>query len=177
MCFTTVLLVVAVSLSFGQGIREYTLAAPSRQDEGEGRALDYSPLHSGMIQEGGNPLRFLNMNMSHSVSYTYSNQGGVSRNYATYTNTMCFQPYSCLDARVDIGVSLLRTPTTFSSLSTPSSKTVFLRNLEVNYRPTDSFLIQFQISQEPYRHGYFGYFPFDGPARETMPHAGDAGER
>ena len=159
-CVFTILSIVA-SISFAQGIGGFDLLGSGESREAGSHFGGYGLLPGGM---GGSPsglMNSLNMQMHHSMSYTYSNVGGQSVNAAMYTNTMLFKPYSSLSARVDVGFSLLGSRSSVGSYYSTSPGNVYLQNLEICYRPTDSFQIQFTMGRAP----AYAAYPFFGYSR------------
>ncbi len=99
------------------------------------------------------PARF---SMRHSYSFSYMLMSGRNMGVGMYTNSMFYKVSDPLDVRVD--VSFIHSP--FNSLGRQlqdNLNKIFINRAEVNYRPFDNMLIQFQYRQLPYS-VYGGYY-------------------
>ena len=145
----SVLLVLAVSLTFGQF---------------KPKSTEQPKVADSFIQPPSATAWFSffdanNFQMHHSYSASFSTGGGMSLALQRYTNTMTYQFSKQFDARVDL--SLQNSP--YSSLDyrlqNQFSK-AFVSRAELNYRPTDDMVIRLQYRQVPYSlygYGYGGY--------------------
>ena len=101
--------------------------------------------------------------MGHSYEMSVGSYGGQSSSMGMYTNSLMWQFGPQLDARVDIGVAhQFFGPQQLGADSQAAQ--VFLRNAEINYRPSENTQIHFSFRQSPYGnymhpHGY-GYSPY-----------------
>jgi hypothetical protein len=109
--------------------------------------------NSGVLFGFVNPENFT---MSHSVSMGYSSVGREGLGLSMYTNSLHYQISEPLSVRAD--VSLVMTP--FGSLSSRLGSSfggIFLRNAEIDYRPSKDFSVRFQFTQDPYRNALSPY--------------------
>jgi len=108
--------------------------------------------------------------MSHSFDLSAGSFGGGTSSLAMYTNSLQWQFSSKLAARADIALAF--SPLGNSNLngfSRGNSGRVFLRNLEVAYRPSKNTELHLSIRQNPYGsylnpYGYYnpyGYSSFN----------------
>ena len=96
-----------------------------------------------------------NFHMSHSFSLSYATGGGQALSLGTYTNSMMYQFAGNLNARADVSFSF--SPySTYSTFRKNDLSSVYLSRAEVNYKPWQNFLVQFQYRQIPY--GYYSSF-------------------
>ena len=102
-----------------------------------------------------------NFHMRHSFSFSYLTAGGKGLSLGTYTNSMLYQFADNLNARAD--VSLSYSPyNSFSSLGKKDDlSSLYLSRAQVNYKPWDNVLMQFQYRSAPY--GSYYYSPFSNP--------------
>jgi hypothetical protein len=106
------------------------------------------------------PERF---HMTHSIEFSYQTIGGQGISLGTYTNSMTYQFADNLNARADVSLSY----SPFNSFSSfgPNKKndlsSLYLSRAEVNYRPWNNVILQFQYRQLPY--GSYYYSPFYSP--------------
>ncbi len=108
--------------------------------------------------------------MSHSVDFSAGSFGGGSTSLAMYTNSMQWQFSSKLAARADIALAFSPLGNSrFNGLSRGNQGRVFLRNLEVAYRPSKNTELHLSVRQSPYGsylnpYGYsnYGYGMFGG---------------
>lgn len=104
--------------------------------------------------------------MGHSYEMSFGSFGGGSESLGMYTNTMLFQFSRQLDARVDVSVAHSFTGNQFGNEGQGGQ--VFIRNAQVNYRPTENMQFHISFRQSPfgmYGHPYghrggYGYAPF-----------------
>jgi hypothetical protein len=103
-----------------------------------------------------NPAKF---HMRHSFDFSYMTFGGQGVSVGTYTNSMMYEFADNLNARADLSLSY----SPYNSFSTFNKKndlsSIYLSRAEVNYKPWDNVLMQFQYRTVPY--GY--YSPFYNP--------------
>jgi hypothetical protein len=99
------------------------------------------------------PAKF---HMRHSFDFSYMTFGGQGVSMGTYTNSMMYQFADNLNARADVSLSY----SPYNSLSTFNKKndlsSVYLSRAEVNYKPWDNVLMQFQYRMVP--NGYYSSF-------------------
>ena len=102
-----------------------------------------------------------NFHMRHSFSFSYQTVGGKGLSLGTYTNSMLYQFADNLSARADVSLSY----SPYNSFSTVSRKddlsSIYLSRAQVNYKPWDNMLVQFQYRSTPYSPYY--YSPFYNP--------------
>jgi hypothetical protein len=102
-------------------------------------------------EDSSNFLGFFNpqnFTMRQSFSFSTMLLGGKSIGVAMYTNSMFYKVSDPLNVRLD--VSLMRSP--FNSLGKDFQSDVnklFINRAEVNYKPFDNMIIQFQYRQVP----------------------------
>jgi hypothetical protein len=115
------------------------------------------PDDSGNFLGFFNPQNFM---MRQSFSFSTMLLGGKSIGLAMYTNSMFYKVSDPLNVRLD--VSLMRSP--FNSLGKDFQSDVnklFISRAEVNYKPFDNMIIQFQYRQIPLSaYGNYYYSPF-----------------
>lgn len=105
--------------------------------------------------------------MGHSYEMSVGGFGGSSSTLGMYTNTMAWQFSQKLDARLDVSVAHSFSGNQFGDEG-PGGQ-VFIRNAELNYRPTESMQFHISFRQSPfglyghpygYRGGYVPGMPF-----------------
>jgi hypothetical protein len=98
--------------------------------------------------------------MRHSVSFSVMSFPGQSMTLGTYTNTMRYQFATNLDARADISMSYSpgNSFSGFNGKTNNDFSGVYLSNAQINYRPWDNTVVQFQYRRIPYG----TYSPFSG---------------
>lgn len=105
--------------------------------------------------------------MGHSYEMSFGSFGGGNQSLGMYTNTMNWQFSQKLDARLDVSVAHSFSGNQFGN-DGPGGQ-VFIRNAQVNYRPTESMQFHISFRQSPYgmyghphgyRGGHFGGMPF-----------------
>ncbi len=104
--------------------------------------------------------------MGHSYEMSVGSFGGGSQTLGMYTNTMLFEFSPKLDARVDVSVAHSFNGSQFGNEGHGGQ--VFIRNAQVNYRPTENMQFHISFRQSPYGmyghpYGYrggYGYSPF-----------------
>lgn len=105
-----------------------------------------------------NPDKF---QMHHIFDISYQTIGGQGISLTTYTNSMTYEFAQNLNARADVSMSY----SPYNSFSTFNGKkndlsSIYLSRAELNYKPWDNVLVQFQYRQLPY--GSY-YSPFYDP--------------
>ena len=105
-----------------------------------------------------NPDKF---QMHHIFDISYQTMGGQGISLTTYTNSMTYEFAQNLNARADVSMSY----SPYNSFSTFNGKkndlsSIYLSRAELNYKPWDNVLVQFQYRQLPY--GSY-YSPFYDP--------------
>ena len=142
------------------------LAGPDAGAQFKSQAEQSPSISGGLIREPGsslfmgwfNPERF---RMSHSFSLSYQTGGGEAFSLGTYTNSMMYQFAENLNARADVSLSY----SPYNSFSTFNNKndlsSVYLSRAQLDYKPWDNVLVQFQFRQHPYVNPY--YSPFYNP--------------
>ena len=102
-----------------------------------------------------------NFHMRHSFSFSYQTAGGKGLSLGTYTNSMLYQFADNLSARADVSLSY----SPYNSFNTISRKddlsSIYLSRAQINYKPWDNMLVQFQYRSTPYSPYY--YSPFYNP--------------
>jgi hypothetical protein len=104
-----------------------------------------------------------NFSMRHSFSLSYATGPAGALSLGTYTNIMQYKFAENLDARADLSLSY----SPYNSLSSYSPfarrndlGAFYLSRAEINYRPWENTMVQFQYRTLPY--GYY-YSPFYSP--------------
>ncbi len=116
-------------------------------------------------QSASDWFNFFNPNsfqMRHSYSASYTASGGQGIALQRYTNTLLYEFFPNLDARVDFSLQNSPYSTLDYRLQDQFSR-ASLSRVELNYRPTDNMVIRLQYRELPY--DYFGYGyrrPFGG---------------
>lgn len=106
-----------------------------------------------------NPDKF---HMRHSFDLSFATFGGNSLSLGTYTNSMSYEFADNLVARTDLSMSY----SPYNNLPTLNGKrndlsSVYLSRAQLDYRPWDNVLVQFQYRSLPY--GSYYYSPFFNP--------------
>jgi hypothetical protein len=102
-------------------------------------------------EDSSNFLGFLNpgnFTMHHSYSFSTMLMGGKTIGIGMYTNSMLYKISDPLNVRLD--VSFMHSP--FNSLGKDFQNDLnrlFINRAEVNYKPFDNMIIQFQYRQVP----------------------------
>ena len=128
---------------------------PGGVPDGPGGA-EQSSLYLGFFD----PARFT---MRHSLEFSYQSFGGQGMSVGTYTNSMLYQVTDQLTARADVSLSY----SPYSSMSTLGKNdfsSIYLRRAELNYRPSENFMVNVLYRAEPY--GYYspwGYGMWSDP--------------
>lgn len=142
-----VMLLVLSSVSYGQ-FRDQLSDKPNvdnsliRPDDNEGLIL-------GFI----NPANF---SMRQSVSMSFSTMGGQSMALGMYTNSLSYRISNPLT--LSANVSLLNSP--YSSLGNKFAQSVngiYLTRADLNYHPSNNFMIDLQFNQDPLYRYYNPY--------------------
>ena len=99
--------------------------------------------------------------MHHMFDISYQTMGGQGISLTTYTNSMTYEFANNLNARADVSMSYspYNSFTSFNGKKNDLSS-IYLSRAEVNYKPWDNVLVQFQYRQLPY--GSY-YSPFNDP--------------
>ncbi len=106
-----------------------------------------------------NPDKF---QMHHSFDLSFATLGNRSLSLGTYTNSMSYQFADNLVARTDLSMSY----SPYNTLPTVNGKrndlsSIYLSRAQLDYKPWDNVLLQFQYRSLPY--GSFYYSPFYSP--------------
>ncbi|MGE5497255.1 MAG: hypothetical protein ACM3Q2_04260, partial [Syntrophothermus sp.] len=114
-------------------------------------------------------LGFINPNnfqMHHSYNLSYSAFGGNGLAMGVYTNSMVYKFNDKLNIQVD--ASLVHTPySTFGRSFTDQINGLYLSKAELNYKPSDNFMINVQYNHNPF--GYYGYpYGYGGWGNNSM---------
>lgn len=99
--------------------------------------------------------------MSHTFSFSYQTVAGYGLSLGTYTNSMRYEFADNLSARADVSLSYSPFNTIPGLGKKNDLSSVYLSRAQVNYRPWDNTLLQFQYRQIPY--GAYYYSPFVSP--------------
>ena len=99
--------------------------------------------------------------MHHMFDISYQTIGGQGMSLTTYTNSMTYEFANNLNARADVSMSY----SPYNSFSSFNGKkndlsSIYLSRAELNYKPWDNVVVQFQYRQLPY--GSY-YSPFYDP--------------
>lgn len=86
--------------------------------------------------------------MGHSYEMSFGSFGGSSSSLGMYTNSMLWQFSPKVDARLDVSVAHSFTGNTFGEDGRGAQ--VFVRNAEINYRPTEAMQFHISFRQSPY---------------------------
>ncbi len=105
-----------------------------------------------------NPDKF---HMRHSFDLSFTSMGGQALSLGTYTNSMTYEVASNLMARADVSMSY----SPYNTLPTLNGKkndlsSVYLSRAQLDYRPWDNVMVQFQYQSLPL--GSY-YSPFYNP--------------
>ncbi len=106
-----------------------------------------------------NPDKF---HMRHSFDLSFATLGNRSLSLGTYTNSMSYQFADNLVAQTDLSMSF----SPYNNLPTLNGKrndlsSVYLSRAQLDYKPWDNVLVQFQYRSLPY--GSMYYSPFYNP--------------
>ena len=106
-----------------------------------------------------NPDKF---HMRHSFDLSFTSLGDRSLSLGTYTNSMSYEFADNLVARTDLSMSY----SPYNNLPTLNGKkndlsSVYLSRAQLDYKPWDNVLVQFQYRALPY--GTYFYSPFFSP--------------
>lgn len=109
--------------------------------------------------------------MGHSYEMSFGSYGGAGSSLGMYTNSMLWQFSPKVDARLDVSVAHSFTGNSVGNDG--SMGKVFIRNAEVNYRPTETMQFHISFRQSPYGmyagpYGHRGYHPA-GPFHQLPP--------
>jgi len=88
------------------------------------------------------------MNMSHSVSMSYSSFGGQSIFMNTYVNTIDYQINDQVSIRTDLGIMASPYNTLPNNSSINNNK--FFGGAEINYRPNENTIFSLRFDSTPY---------------------------
>ena len=105
-----------------------------------------------------NPDNFM---MRHDFSFSYLSTGGNGLSLASYTNSMFYKIADPLNVRVDL--TLQGSPFgQYGSAQQSDLSKLYLSRAELNYRPSENFLVKVQYNQLPlsYWGSYPGYSPY-----------------
>ncbi len=99
--------------------------------------------------------------MSHGLEFNAGSFGGSGYSVGMYTNTMQWQFSDKLAARMDVSVAYAPMNDAASAFGIDQQQRpqVFLRNAEVEWRPSERFHFNLKVQQDPYaryHHGYYG---------------------
>lgn len=101
-----------------------------------------------------NPDNFM---MRHSMGFSYMSSGGQGLSLASYTNSMFYKIADPLNIRFD--VTLQGSPFgQYGSARQSDLSKLYVSRAELNYRPSENFLVKVQYHQLPF--GYWGRYPF-----------------
>ena len=106
-----------------------------------------------------NPDKF---HMRHSFDLSFTTFGNNSVSLGTYTNSMMYEVTDNLMARADLSMSY----SPYNNLPTLNGKkndlsSIYLSRAQLDYRPWENVLVQFQYRTLPY--GSYYYSPFYNP--------------
>ncbi|MGE5399896.1 MAG: hypothetical protein ACM3S2_05810 [Ignavibacteriales bacterium] len=110
-------------------------------------------VHDGMVNDSAPRmiLGFINPNnfqMHHSYSLSYSSFGGNGLAMGVYTNSMAYKFSDKLNIQLD--ASLVHTPySSFSKQLTDQINGVYISRAQLNYRPSENFMINIQYNNGP----------------------------
>jgi len=130
--------------------------------ENEARVSD------GLLRQGGDAsflgwLNPANFQMRQSIEMSYQTLGARGMSLGTYTNSMMYRFADNLSAQADVSLSYSPNNPFSSSLggSKNNLSSLYLSRLQMDWKPFNNMLVQFQYRQLPYG-GYF-YSPFTNP--------------
>lgn len=100
--------------------------------------------------------------MSHSFEMSAGSFGGHGYSMGMYTNTMAWQFSDKLAARMDVAMAYspqnqMAHQAGFSQNAGPR---IFLRNAQVDWKPSKNVHLQLHVRQNPYGYGRMGYDPY-----------------
>ena len=104
--------------------------------------------------------------MSHGLEFNAGSFGGAGYSVGMYTNTMQWQFSEKFAARMDVSMaySPMNRAASAYGIDQQQRPQVFLRNAEVEWRPSDRVRFNLRVQQDPYArysHGYYGS-PYGG---------------
>ncbi|MBA4251116.1 MAG: hypothetical protein C0425_06410 [Chlorobiaceae bacterium] len=151
-----VIILILFSVNSYSQFRDRDIFQPSIK---EGIVNSNSNLIFGFI----NPNNFV---MKHSYNLSYSAWGGNGMAVGAYTNSMFYKIADNFDVQADI--SLIHSP--FNSFGREFGNQfngIHLTRAQINYKPSDNFLITVQYRQIPFN--YFNSYGFHSPYRNYSP--------
>jgi hypothetical protein len=106
-----------------------------------------------------NPDKF---RMRHSFDLSFTTLGDRSLSLGTYTNSMSYEVADNMMARADLSMSY----SPYNTLPTLNGKkndlsSIYLSRAQLDYRPWENVLVQFQYRSIPF--GSYYYSPFSSP--------------
>ncbi len=103
-----------------------------------------------------NPARF---HMQQSLSMSYQSIGGQGLSLGTYTNSMSYEFTDNLMARADVSMSYSPS-NSFANFGQGRNNlsSLYLSRAQLDYKPWQNVLIQFQYRQNPFGYLYSPYF-------------------
>jgi len=101
-----------------------------------------------------------NFSMHQSVSMSFTTMAGQSMALGMYTNSMSYRISNPLTLSAD--VSLLNSP--YSSLGSKFAQSIngiYLTRADLNYKPSDNFMLDVQFNQNPLYKYYSPYYYYN----------------
>ena len=146
-------LVLLLGVAVASAQLKSQLAEETRVSEGL-----VKPAEPSLLLGWFDPSKF---QMHHMFDISYQTMGGQGISLTTYTNSMTYEFANNLNARADVSMSYspYNSFTSFNGKKNDLSS-IYLSRAEVNYKPWDNVLVQFQYRQLPY--GSY-YSPFNDP--------------
>jgi len=151
-------LVFFVSLMLGGGVATAQFKSQAEKDDRVSEGL-IGPAEPQLLLGWFNPDKF---HMRHSFDLSFTTLGDRSLSLGTYTNSMSYEFADNLVARTDLSLSY----SPYNNLPTLNGKkndlsSLYLSRAQLDYKPWDNVLVQFQYRSLPY--GSYLYSPFYNP--------------
>ncbi len=158
---TLAVMMAVLALASGVSSAQFKSQVAQETQVSVNKMSDSSPL--SYLFGWFNPDKFF---MRHSFDMSYTSFGGQGLSLGTYTNSMMYQFADNFNAKAEIAFSFSPYNSIAQFNKSDFSK-VYLKNAELNYKPSDNTSISLSFRQMPY--GYYngyhnGYYsPFDSP--------------
>ena len=153
--FILMLILIAVDITYGQ------LKDNNQFD-----------IRSELLRPLNDPMRglgFIDMskfNMDHSVSMSFLSSGGNSLSQAMYLNTISYQFSDPLSVSLQWGIRSFPHNTFAGTNNQLFQNGLFFSGAEIEYKPSDTLHMKFEVSQRPYYNYYSRYRPWYDSSRD-----------
>ena len=142
------------------------LVVPLAQAQFKSQVDKESSVIDGLVHPSGSSFLFgwfdaEKFHMRHSFDLSYATIGGQGLSLGTYTNSMTYEFADNLNARADVSLSYSPFSSGTTLLKKNDLSSVYLSRAQVNYKPWENVLVQFQYRQIPT--GSYYYSPFYNP--------------